>query len=88
MGRDYYAILGVAKGADDNELKKGGTAAGLAACRGCVHAHTLCTHTGPALTRRDACLLPCTAYRKLAMQHHPVRGSRWGACLTQPARKG
>lgn len=23
MGRDYYGILGVAKGADENELKKG-----------------------------------------------------------------
>jgi len=30
MGRDYYAILGVAKGADENELKRGEGSRGAA----------------------------------------------------------
>ena len=62
MGRDYYQLLGVGRTANDAELKKGDL--GLTAvCSGISMVES------SALTRR---VLGCTAYRKLAMTHHPV----------------
>ena len=58
MGKDYYAILGVPKTADEAELKKGTARhhyVALYAARSC-------------LTK-----LLYAAYRKLAMKWHPVR---------------
>lgn len=74
MGKDYYKLLGVDKGAGDAELKKGEF---MSACT--PHTHRVSADWCPRLLclHHRCLLLQCsplpTAYRKLAMQWHPVR---------------
>lgn len=68
MGKDYYAILGVDKGANDAELKKG---------KYCLeHLQSSTTDVDP-----NAFMRFFAAYRKLAIQHHPVRPVHYFAQL-------
>jgi hypothetical protein len=81
MGKDYYGILGVAKGADEAELKKGAPQPGplrmhavmpsAVCCAALLSApHSQRSSTHPVLLLLFACVL--AAYRKLAMKWHPV----------------
>jgi DnaJ-class molecular chaperone len=84
MGKDYYNILGVSKGADEAELKKGAPQPGAAhacsdassivlpaasaSCIQCTTAAVQQLHL--TYNASFACVL--AAYRKLAMKWHPV----------------
>jgi preprotein translocase subunit Sec63 len=72
MAKDYYEILGVAKGcSDENELKKGERRLWPAHVD---DANCLC----PQLTQPLEHARPSAAYRKLAMKFHPVSALQAG----------
>jgi hypothetical protein len=84
MPADYYATLGVAKDATDADLKKGETGVDVQACEGIGGwpgiGRALGARTAPrccvfvSLAHSLPLPPPFSAYRKLAMKWHPVRG--------------
>lgn len=65
MGKDYYGVLGVDKGADEATLKKGNTPTCSFKFRALLLSHN-------SSTVFNQCV-PCAAYRTKAMKWHPVR---------------
>lgn len=82
MGKDYYSILGVGKGADDGELKKG-TSPGVSACS--CHStnsslHAILMQKAAGFSSNKIFVLWYAAYRKLAMKWHPVSTQTTAMC--------
>ena len=82
MGADYYGVLGVDKKADDAELKKGKrlqkNGKAMRREKNEEASIELCAFIFPSppcsQTFQNLITPPLTAYRKLAMKWHPVRG--------------
>ena len=70
MGKDYYAILGVSKDADEAELKKGQSRSFNRLCTA-GNSRASCVYA-LYIKVADSKLRVTAAYRKLAMKWHPV----------------